>query len=288
MIGSFLESWPLFHNAYLSGWLIAALLSLLGVLVVARDQIFVGAAISQASVLGVTVAMTMGSTTLLDHCDGCRSDWFFIFCGSLFAIAGALVTSLGSGEGRESHESVTGWVFLVGSSLSVLLVAQSPLGLAEVHRLLASTIIGATGTDLGVFAVLTAATAACLWVLHRPVMLLAMDPEMAAAVGIRVGAWNKTISIWLGLAVGLSIHVSGVTYTFGALVLPALVAKNVCREVRTMFVVAPLTAVITAALAFAVANDRDFPPAHVAVALWSLLLVLAWAAKWALRRRVAE
>ena len=31
MIASFLASWPLFHDAYLAGWAIALLLSLLGV-----------------------------------------------------------------------------------------------------------------------------------------------------------------------------------------------------------------------------------------------------------------
>ena len=58
MIGRFLESWPLFHNAYLGGWLIGVLLATLGVLVVARDQIFIGAAISQASPSTTSASMT--------------------------------------------------------------------------------------------------------------------------------------------------------------------------------------------------------------------------------------
>ena len=52
MIQEFVASWPLFHNTYLVGWLIALLLALVGVLVVARDQIFIGAAVSQASTWG--------------------------------------------------------------------------------------------------------------------------------------------------------------------------------------------------------------------------------------------
>lgn len=276
MIESFLESWPLFQNTYLSGWLISVLLALVGVIVVARDQIFIGAAVSQASVLGVTAAMWASSTSFLDHCDGCHSDWFFIVCGSIAAVAGALVTSAGGGAGRESHESVTGWVFLAGSSLAVLIAAGSPRGLAEVHRLLASTIIGATATDLVVFAGLAGATAAAIAVLHRPLRLLAMDPEMASAVGIRLGTWNRLISVWLGLAIGLSIHVSGVTYTFGSLVLPPLIAKNVCREMRAMFVAAPAIALVTTLAAFVAANHWDYPPAHVAVALWVVLLAAVW------------
>jgi ABC-type Mn2+/Zn2+ transport system permease subunit len=46
VIQEFLASWPLFHHTYLVGWLIGLLLALGGVLVVARDQIFIGAAVS--------------------------------------------------------------------------------------------------------------------------------------------------------------------------------------------------------------------------------------------------
>jgi ABC-type Mn2+/Zn2+ transport system permease subunit len=60
------------------------------------------------------------------------------------------------------------------------------------------------------------------------------------------------------------------------LVLPALVAKNLCREVRPMFVVAPLVAICTAAIGFVLANHYDDPPAQMSVALLCLLLAIAW------------
>ena len=59
MIARFLASWALFSQAYMTAWLIALLLSLIGVLVVARDQIFLGAAISQAATLGIAVALVL-------------------------------------------------------------------------------------------------------------------------------------------------------------------------------------------------------------------------------------
>jgi ABC-type Mn2+/Zn2+ transport system permease subunit len=99
---------------------------------------------------------------------------------------------------------------------------------------------------------------------------------MAAAVGMRLKPWALVTSAWLGLAVGLSIRSAGMLYTFGCLVLPALVAKNLCREVRPMFVVAPLVAVCTGAVGFMLANHYDDPPAQMTVALLCLLLTIAW------------
>jgi zinc transport system permease protein len=76
--------------------------------------------------------------------------------------------------------------------------------------------------------------------------------------------------------VGLSIRSAGMLYTFGCLVLPALVAKNLCREVRPMFVVAPVVAVCAGAVGFMLANHYDDPPAQMTVALLCLLLTAAW------------
>ena len=60
MIQDFASSWHLFHNSYLAGWLIGLLLALIGVLVVARNQIFIGVAVSQASTLGIALTMWLG------------------------------------------------------------------------------------------------------------------------------------------------------------------------------------------------------------------------------------
>jgi ABC-type Mn2+/Zn2+ transport system permease subunit len=65
-------------------------------------------------------------------------------------------------------------------------------------------------------------------------------------------------------------------YTFGCLVLPALVAKNLCREVQQMFFVAPVVAILAGITGFVLANYYDYPPAQMTVALYCLLLVPVW------------
>ncbi len=276
MIEGFLSSWTLFHNTYLAGWTIGLLLSLVGVVVVARDQIFIGAAISQASTLGIALAMWIGGWAVTDTIPWLQSDRFLTTMAVAFSLLAALMTSGGGEAGRESHEAITGWVFLVSASLSILIVSHSPHGLEEIHRLLASSIIGATAADVWGFATLAGLTALFLWATHQRLLLFVMDPAMAAAVGLHVVGWAALISTWLGLIVGLSIRSSGMLYTFGCLVLPALIAKNVCREVLPMFLVAPVVAVGAGAIGFVLANHYDYPPAQMTVALLSLLLTIAW------------
>lgn len=276
MIQSFIASWGLFHQSYLAGWLIILVLSLIGVLVVARDQIFIGAAISQTSTLGV--ALTMGISVLFpeDQFPWIHSTIFLSAMAVLFSVIAASITGHGGASGRESHEAVTGWVFLISSSLSILLVSHSPHGLEEVHRLLSSSIIGATAIDVWVFGILTALTGALLSLFYRKILLFSLDPSMALAIGMRIRTWNVMTSAWLGLAVGLSIRASGMLYTFGCLVLPALVAKNLCREVRYMFLMAPLVALAMGVTGSVLANSFDYPPGQMTVFLLCLLLVIVW------------
>ncbi len=276
MIQAFLESWGLFHNTYLAGWLSGILLSLVGVLVVARDQIFLSAAVSQASTLGIALGMWIGTVVTLETIPWFQSDAFLSTLAVLFAMAAAMVTGQNNNARQESAEAMTGWVFLVSASGAILLLSHSPHGLEEIHRLLSSSLIGARKSDVWIFATLGALTAVLLAAYHRRILLLAMDPMMAMAVGMRTRSWAVASSAWLGLAAGLSMRSAGMLYTFGCLVLPALVAKHFCREVRSMFFVAPIIVLATGIAGFILANYYDYPPAQMTVALLCLLLALLW------------
>lgn len=276
MIESFLASWSLFQTTYLAGWAIAFVLALVGVWVVARDQIFLGVAVAQASTLGVAAALWLGglgATAVTAHLG---DDAVAATLAVAASVATALATVLRRGGGAESAEAVTGWVFLVAASVPTLLLARDPHGLEEVHQLLFSTLLGATRLDLVVFAGLCLLTLLLAARHHETLRLLAIDPDQADAVGLRGRAWHAGLAIWLGIAVGLSIRVSGTLYTFGCLVLPALVAKHLVRDVRTLMLVAPLVAVFAAVCGFVLANHFDTPPAHATVALLCALLAAAW------------
>ncbi len=282
MIGAFLDSWALFQNTYLAGWAIAVLLALVGIWVVAREQVFLGIAVSQASTLGIALALVLaggagGGADLTDL----RATGFAVAA----AVATALVTARGGGGGgRESAEAVTGWIFLLSASLPVLMLSDSAHGLEEIHRLTFSTLLGASGTDLIVLAAVAALTVALALPLHRRLLLLAMDPETAVALGVRRRRLEVGMAIWLGLCAGLSMRVSGMLYTFGCLVLPALVARSLAREMRPLLWMAPALALAAAGPGFVLAHHFDTPPAHTTVAI----LCAALAGAWTLRRLRAD
>jgi zinc transport system permease protein len=282
VIAEFVSSWELFHYTWLVGWAIALGLSLIGVLTVARDQIFIGAAVTQASMLGIAFAMWLGA---LIGAEWLESDAFLSATAVVFSVLATLLTSRAPVQpGRESPEAITGWVFLISVSGSTLLVAHSPHGTEELHRLVASSIIGAGAVDVIVLGSLGLATAGALAVGLRPIVLTTTDSATAAAIGVPTRLWSLLLAGWLGLMIGLSIRVSGMLFTFGCLVLPALVAKNLCREIRAMFLVSPAVALVTTAVAFVLANHWDLPPGQMAVACFGIALAAAWGVRRVRRR----
>jgi ABC-type Mn2+/Zn2+ transport system permease subunit len=285
VIERFVASFELFGTTYLVGLASAALLALVGVWVVARNRIFLGAAVSQASTLGVAAALWLAHVAAAAHLDWLESP---LTLGTL-AVSASVATAWLAGRGgearAESAEEVTGWVFLLAASVPVLLMAHSAHGLEEIERLMFSTLLSASRTDLVLFLAIGAVTVLATVRLHHPVLLFAMDPELAEAVGLRLRAWNAAMAVWLGVAVGLSIRTGGTLYTFGCLVLPALIAKNLCREVRPMLLVSPAIALAAAFAGFLLANELDLPPAHATVSLLCLALPVAWALRARVRQR---
>jgi ABC-type Mn2+/Zn2+ transport system permease subunit len=179
---------------------------------------------------------------------------------------------------------VTGWIFLVSSAGAILLVSHTPHGLEEIHRLLSSSIIGADARDVWVFGVLLVLAAAGIAVARRPLLLTLLDPQTAAAIGVRTRLWTYGSAAAVGLTIGLSLRVSGTLYTFGCLVLPALAARNICRELGPVFLVAPAIGLGCALPGFVLAHHGDYPPGQMTVALMCGALLAAWIVRSARRR----
>ena len=283
MIEDFLASWELFGEVYTCGLLIAVTLSVFGIPVVARDQIFVGAALAQASTLGIACGILVeswGTSEEALHGDEGTPSWLPVVLAVVFAVLAALLSARQRREAMASQEAMSGWIFLAGASLSVLLLSHSPHGMEEVHQILFSSIIGATTAELWAFGVLAVGAVTGGFAARRLVILLATDPEMARAAGLRVRRAEWVQCALLGVVIGLALRASGLLFTFSCLVLPALAATRVCRSPGQVFVFAPLIAFLTCGAAFVLANHYDQPPAQMATALRCGVTALAWLSSW--------
>jgi ABC-type Mn2+/Zn2+ transport system permease subunit len=274
IISAFFDSWKYFDKMYIAGWLIALPLAQLGCLVVARNQTFVGAAVAQASAGGVAVAIWCSAILHLGWFDHGGHDDDHPAQTAAAILSAVLASVLALLRGR-AGDTATSWLFLIGTTLPILLLSNLPHGVEEVNQLFGSSIIGVSWVDVRIFAVQAAVVAVALALWRRRVCLVVLDPAFALAVGIPAAGWSIGIALALGIALGLSIASSGTLFAFGCLVLPALIARGWCRTLGALFLAAPAIALLCAVVGFVLANAWNLPPGHAAVAMLGIVLVLS-------------
>lgn len=289
----YLASWAFFDDSWIAGLLVAASCAIPGVLVVARNQIFIGAAIAQAATAGVALGfwiagLTSGIGGPVDPCHMVGVSMLalsFPYLGAItIAIVAAVICAPGILGQRSSPESRTGWVFLTGSALALLLLSQNAHGANAINTLLNSSLLGAQTSDI-VLPAITAGLSILIAVLAgRHLVLLAIDAEWAPLAGIRRRRWEIGIALWVAVTVAIAIRTGGLLYTFACLILPAMAARGACREVRWQFLAAPLLGLIAANAGFALSTRHNLPPPQLTVLCFAVLPLLAAPFAWWHRR----
>ncbi len=275
MITEFINSWELFARPYLLTVLAGAVLAMVGVITMARRQVFMAAAVAQASTFGYAVfGFLVGGAGTESGEDLVRDA---VVVGS--AVVAALLTMLGRTDrarsGRLDGDERTAWVFIAASAGAILILARSPMGMEQLRRIQGSSLIGATTLDVAIFAAVLLVTVVLLAIFSRPLVLLLADPVMASAIGMRVALWNILLAMGVGLCVGLTVRSTGMLFAFGCLALPVMIAKQLCGEVRSLFVASPLLAAILSLTGLWLAYTWDLPPGQVVVGLSCITLALA-------------
>src|SRR6185295_8383025 len=105
----------------------------------------------------------------------------------------------------------------------------------------------------------------CAVLLRDRVLLWALDPATAAALGLRVWRWDSVVGLWLGLLLGFAIHATGLLFAFGCAVLPVLVARELCRSLAALLWLVPVLGCASTGVGLYFAHQGDLPPGQVAV-----------------------
>lgn len=270
----FALAWELFHDAWLTALIVAALMPLCGIVLVLRNQVFLSAAVGQTATLGIAAGLWLGlgATSMPDSSHAETMTLVLAMLAGCVTAVTAMRALTRSGTGLEARSVA---LFLAGSSLSVLLTAKQPHGLEEVKRLTLSSLLGASELDVGLASamLLVSLLAALRWRDH--ILLWAMDPVTAQAHGSSAVRYDIAVGTWIGICTGFAIHATGLLFAFGVTVLPVLVARSLASSLRGVLWLAPLLGVATTAASLLIAHVEDLPPGQVAVGVSVLMLPLA-------------
>ncbi len=222
-VPGFLASAPV-QTALLIGSGAALVSALIGVFTVLRGQSFAGHALADISSAGGSISFLLGISAL----------WGFL--GMAVIAAGALelagLRRARAGGSRE-RDLATGVVLGAGLGLTALLL-HLDIGMTSAGGAAISVLFGS------IFAVpaslvwpslgLGAAAALLISLMYRPLLLTSLDPDLAAAQGVRVQGVSLVHLLVLACSVTLSAMTIGAILSTVLLIGPAAAALQVAKR----------------------------------------------------------
>jgi ABC-type Mn2+/Zn2+ transport system permease subunit len=261
----------LFKEALYGALVIALGCSVLGVYVVLRRIVFVGAALAQLSSAGIALGMFLYGLGI-----GGELTHHPVAMALIVTIAGAVFFGIGGG-GRSGvpPDAVIGVTYAVAAAAGILLIAKARTG--EVHDIfLQGNILGITLVDTLVLLAVVVPVLLLHLVFYKEFLFVSFDRETARTLGYNVRFWNLLLYLTLGAVIAYAMQFGGVMLVFNFLVLPAVTGLLLAQSMGGIFVVAIGSALLAALAGFSLSVPFDLPSGPTIIAVSGLLALAAW------------
>lgn len=273
----FWEGRELWREPMLGGILAAALLGYLGVFVVLKRMVFISAALSEISSVGVAFAFYVGAVAGIDpHAHGAiplllEPTWFSL----LFASLAAALFSMRAGSRLLARETIVGLVYVV-SSAAVLAILNSPRIAQEAHAVGDILFGNAVIVPRQQIYALAAAGLAAI-VVHvlffKELLYVSYDPETAVVQGVRVFRYELLLNIATAVVISVATRAVGALPVFGFSVIPAAAALLLTEKMRLTIVLSITFAVVAAAVGYYLSWVEQLPTGATMVVTASVFLI---------------
>lgn len=256
---------PFMQKALVVSLITGGFLSFLGVYIVLRRIVFVGIALSQITACGFALGFLSGINPLLSSI--------------IFTLIGVILFSVQPTGKKVPQESIIGLAYALAASLGILFVAKSAQAETNILNLLSGNILTVTNSQ-----VYTALTVFCLvavfhFLFYKQFIFVSFDPETAATSGLNAKLWNFIFYLIVGIVISTSIRTSGVILTFGYMVIPAVSALMVVRNLKKAFLLSVILGLIATFSGLYLSFVLDLPSGPTIVTVLCILSGLCWLIK---------
>ncbi|HLV59767.1 MAG TPA: metal ABC transporter permease [Fredinandcohnia sp.] len=224
---SFWEAAFLWRDPLIAASLGAVLCALVGVFVVLRRSAFVGAAVGQASSLGVVLAL------LAPHVLGASVPP--LFAGLATGAISAALFGLSGRKGRLGVDAAIALAYVIAGGAALLLGTLLPHEYEEVHGLLFGDAVSAPIEEIVALAACLVVVVVAFAAFFPRIVFASFDPETAQGMGLAVGRTNALLYFLLGLSIAVSTRALGALTVFALTVIPAAGGLLACRCLPGVF-----------------------------------------------------
>ncbi|HYK97167.1 MAG TPA: metal ABC transporter permease [Candidatus Acidoferrales bacterium] len=199
------------RNAFVAGFIVAIVSGVISRFVVARDMSFGVHALSELGFTGAAGFVLLGLSPVLGLLTGAAVTAMFI---------GAL------GVRVRGRDTVVGVTMAFGLGLGVLFITLYPRYASEAFAILFGTITGVSRGDIALMLGIAAVTLVSLVIVYRPLTFATVDPDVAEARGVPVGALGVVFLLIMAAGVAEAVQVVGVLLILTLMITPGAAAER--------------------------------------------------------------
>jgi zinc transport system permease protein len=279
-LSAFADFWAgsdLWREPLIAGVLAGAVLGYLGVFIVLKRMVFVSAALSEISGVGVAFAFYVGAVAGIDpHSHGTvplllEPTWFSL----AFACAAAALYSLRPGHRKLAPETIVGLGYIISSAL-VLAILNSPRIAQEAHAV-GDILFGnaVTVPREQIYALAAAGGAAVLVhvLCFKEFVFVSYDPETAVVQGLGVLRFELLLNLAIAVVISVATRAVGALPVFAFTVIPASAALMLTERLRYTIALAVAFGVVSAAVGYYMSWVEQLPTGATMVVVASVFLV---------------
>jgi ABC-type Mn2+/Zn2+ transport system permease subunit len=222
------------QRALVGGGLVAILCGVVGTWVVVRGMAFLGEALAHGMLPGVALATVLGAPVLVG--------------GALSAVVMSLGVAALQRRGRLSYDTSIGLLFVAMLALGVVVISHSGSFATDATSILFGDVLAITAADLGLLAGATIVGVGLAAAFHRPLLALALDPRLAAVLGLGPRSAQAVLVGLVTLAVVASYQAVGSLLVVGLLLAPAVAAGHWTTRLPTRMVLSAAIGVLAVAV----------------------------------------
>jgi zinc transport system permease protein len=245
-----------------------ALLGFLGVYVVLRRTVFVSAALTQVSTVGLVATLLVEERLHIETEHASEQLAVAIACSAVAALL------LGAFRPRRlPAEATVGASWVVASALVVLGASQLVHAAHDLGGLVFGNAVAVPPSDLAVIAVVAAVATAVHAAFSKELAFVSFDSETARALGMRVWLWDAVLFLTIGVAIPPTARALGALPVFAFLTLPAAAALLLRVGFKEAFALAAAFGVLAASIGYVASWLWELPTGATMVAVAAILAI---------------
>ena len=256
-----LLQYEFFRNALIGITLIAVVSAVVGTYIFARRMVAIAGGITHACFGGLGLGYYLGVSP--------------IAMAALFAVGSSLGVEWVSSRHQVREDSAIAVVWSLGMAIGVLFVFLTPGYVPELNAFLFGNILTISSGDLLVFAVFTFIVLAFLAIFYRKIVICAFDRDFARITGLKVGFITTMMTVFVAIAIVLTIKLVGVMLLMSMLSLPQMIAEQRYHRMHQLMIASAVISIVCCLAGLFAACFVDVPCSALIVIIMALAFAIS-------------